>query len=203
MSSDVKDRIIEHAAMQFTKNGIRSITMDDIAVELCISKRTIYEQFKDKQNLVLECFHFFEEKKRISETEIYRNSENTIDFLTKIFLENIKSLREVSNAFISDLQKFFPEISDRITEKKKERIKYLTQILEKGKEEGLIHKSFDASELSFLFNYEMGMIFNEEQFNTSKEKFISTYKTMFLIYLRGISTEAGLKKIEQIICNGI
>jgi len=49
---DIRKKIIEEAGNLFMKNGIRVITMDSIALSLCISKRTIYENFKDKEDLI-------------------------------------------------------------------------------------------------------------------------------------------------------
>lgn len=204
MSSDIRERIIEHASICFTQNGIRSITMDDIAEDLCISKRTIYEQFKDKKDLVNECLVYLEKKKRINDEFIYRNSNDTIDFLLKIFIKSLEDMKKISPLFLSDLHKQFPEIEERRKEKRKENIKHLTQIFEKGKEEGLICEQFDASELSFLLDHEIEMLIGENQFDLlPKEKFISIYKTMFLIFLRGIVTPLGIIKIDKLISEGI
>ena len=52
MSEDTSKRILDGALKMFTQNGIKSITMDEIAESLSISKRTIYENFKDKNTLV-------------------------------------------------------------------------------------------------------------------------------------------------------
>ncbi|HOU69155.1 MAG TPA: TetR/AcrR family transcriptional regulator, partial [Paludibacteraceae bacterium] len=48
--TDIRARVIEHAAKKFAANGIKSITMDEIAEQLGMSKRTLYELFKDKKN---------------------------------------------------------------------------------------------------------------------------------------------------------
>ena len=52
---ELKDRIIETASEAFTAHGIKSITMDDIAASLGISKRTLYEVFQDKESLLTQC----------------------------------------------------------------------------------------------------------------------------------------------------
>ena len=55
MNKELRNRIIDKAAVLFTRHGIKSVTMDYIASQMGISKRTLYENFKDKDQLLLEC----------------------------------------------------------------------------------------------------------------------------------------------------
>ena len=56
MNVSLKERVVAKASMLFMRNGIKSVTMDNIAGQMGISKRTLYENFRDKDELLMECF---------------------------------------------------------------------------------------------------------------------------------------------------
>lgn len=72
---ELRDRIIETASEAFTAHGIKSITMDDIAASLSISKRTLYEVFQDKESLLTECILKRQEEMNTFLAETLANSK--------------------------------------------------------------------------------------------------------------------------------
>jgi AcrR family transcriptional regulator len=97
---DVKLRILKETGIMFSKYGIRSITMEHIASELGISKRTLYEKFEDKDDLILQAI---EEGTKVFKKhcfEIVDNSDNIIDAIFKIAKVNNDLFSKINQPFV-------------------------------------------------------------------------------------------------------
>ena len=73
--AEKKDRILAYAIENFSRNGIRNVKMDDIASDLGISKRTLYQLFKDKENLLVECFKYSEKRSAKLYSELIKSTD--------------------------------------------------------------------------------------------------------------------------------
>jgi len=96
---EVKDKIISGSLKMFTKYGIQSITMDMIAEQLGVSIRTIYETFKDKDELLKCCIEVAMIEQKAFSEEIMKNSENIIEAMFKIVKHNVNILKSVNPLF--------------------------------------------------------------------------------------------------------
>ena len=103
--NDVRKQIISVAAEMFHQQGIRSVTMDDIAHRLCMSKRTLYQIFADKESLLLACVIQHEEEVIKQLEEVYNNTQNVLEFLLLVFSLKLKELNEIDPLFFEDMQK--------------------------------------------------------------------------------------------------
>src|SRR5882762_6822999 len=106
---ETKEKILKGAEDLFVKYGIRSISMDDIARHLSVSKKTLYQHFVDKDELVTMAIQSrLEEQKKIYD-EITNESENSIDELHRIGYCIRKHNQESSPSLFFDIQKFHPK----------------------------------------------------------------------------------------------
>jgi AcrR family transcriptional regulator len=197
MSLEIKERIIERAALLFAENGIKTITMDDLANYLGMSKRTIYEYFSDKKELVNESLLYFETSKERKNKRIFDESENMFEALLQLYKENLQEIQKVNKRFIDDIQKYYPEINQRHIQQKEERIKETVAFFQKGINEGLIREELNLNILSVFVTNEMDLLFNGKSFLIKKFAFLDIYKALFLTFLRGIATDKGLKIIDN------
>ena len=81
----VRELILKTALEQFTKFGIKEVKMDDIASALSISKRTIYEQFNDKEQLLLEALKLHNKIIHNEGKQIVRNASHTLEIILKLY----------------------------------------------------------------------------------------------------------------------
>ena len=84
MNVSLKERVVAKASMLFMRNGIKSVTMDNIAGQMGISKRTLYENFRDKDELLMECF-IYQSKEAQKEFEKIVTCANSMELLLRIF----------------------------------------------------------------------------------------------------------------------
>ena len=197
MDSEVKDRIIERATSLFTENGIKGITMDDLAQYMGMSKRTIYEYFKDKKQLINECVLHMECSQNQKMKQILDQSENMFEALMKMYQESLIKMQVINKKFIDDIKKYFPEIKQWHDREKEEKILRSTDFFQKGINEGLIRDELNPEILSILFSEEMELLFNGNFFISTRFSFLDVYKTLFITFLRGIATDEGLTIIDS------
>lgn len=104
--AELRDRIIVKATEAFTAHGIKSITMDDIATSLGISKRTLYEVFEDKETLLREVLL----KNQVDKNEFLENllaeSTNVLEVILVCFQKSIEMFHKTNKRFFEDLKKY-------------------------------------------------------------------------------------------------
>jgi TetR/AcrR family transcriptional regulator, cholesterol catabolism regulator len=196
---DIKDRIIEGASKMFMTYGIKSVTMDSLANQFGISKRTIYEVFSDKDELLIAVLTRIAQKQKDLVTKVLDESENSIVAIFKMLEINRDNFQYMSPAFRSDLKKYHHDILIKDADKL-EMPDYRNhyQVIEKGIKEGYFRKEINADLVNrCLYNLGRSVMDNDqypyEQFSRRE-----VIKSIFINYLRGISTSKGLTLINQL-----
>jgi len=191
---DIRNKIIESAGKLFIENGIKLVTMDMIAQSMGISKRTIYENFKDKNDLLSNFLVYAITEHKRKALEILGDSKNVIEALFLFGEYNHTSLKKVNPCFMDDIKKYHPEVFSRVVNDGHLRNYEVTYtILKKGINEGSFRKEIDI-DIANLFIHNMMEFFqkmeSEQRFNPQK-----ILQTVHLPYLRGICTEKGQELI--------
>jgi len=193
------ERVILKSIELFTLSGIRQVTMDQIAEEVGMSKRTIYELFKDKDALVLECLETMHIRYTQEIQEILTNASNVIEALYHLGKHTEKTKSMINRSFFEDLKKLYPNMWETMKKRNKPGIgSFSYKILVKGIEEGIIKKDINI-EIVDTFIFKMMETFHKKEGfpeNTSDKDLL---KNIIIPYYMGISTDKGKKLIEQYI----
>ncbi|MCU0377579.1 MAG: TetR/AcrR family transcriptional regulator [Bacteroidales bacterium] len=193
------DRIITGAAELFRVAGIKAVTMDDIAHTLGISKRTIYEKYGDKDELllaVLKCM-VFRQRKMVEET--IRSSPNIIAAIFRMINMMREHTRSMNPVIFADLKKYHSKVLEKIKEScELPDYKGSENIIIKGIEQGHFRKEIDIEIVSRCFQGLGEMISDVSKFPPEKYLQRDLIKNVMVSYMRGISTPAGTEIIEQL-----
>ena len=108
---ELRERIITAATEAFTSKGIKSITMDDIAAALGISKRTLYEVFSDKESLLKECILKAQADRDKYLQKIFEQSHNVLEVILAVFQKSIEVFHQTNKRFFEDIKKY-PKVYD-------------------------------------------------------------------------------------------
>jgi len=196
---ELRNRIITEATQQFLQYGIRNVTMADIALSLGISKRTIYELFKDKTELIQTCIEHLIKEQDEHTRVILEGSENVVEAIFAFMQLGIEALDAVNPAFLKDLKKYYPSIWNKMhsthTEKGNELSRHL---LENGIQEGIFRKEINVSIIVKLFYAQMNLIAGENLFSRNEYDLTDIFKNVVINYIRGISTNKGINLIDNI-----
>ena len=134
---DQKERIIEQAMHMFVSQGIKSVRMDDIAQQLGVSKRTLYELFGDKEGLLYLAMDRYFEKKRIERAAVCAHARNVLEAMFMV-LGGVMDNAEVIQRLLNNLRKFYPAVHDKMTREGTAKSRRdLQDMLEKGIADGL------------------------------------------------------------------
>ena len=193
----MKERIITEARQLFVNYGIRSITMDMVADNLGISKRTIYENFENKNRLLKSCIDTAMNEQRIINEEIIRNSSNVID-ATFVFIKNsMITLKRINPSFFFDIQKYYPEIWNTTIQKNDERnFNRIVSLLNQGISEGLFREDINVEIIARLNLEQFKLLSNQEIFPETKYSMIEIFENIIINFVRGIVTERGLEMVD-------
>lgn len=196
-SLETREKILNGAGNLFIQHGFKHATMDFIAHNLGISKRTIYENFKNKEELVREFLlnNMLEHKKEL--LAIANNSDNVIEALIQFGSYNRARFADYHPLFFDDLKKYHAQLFDSTMDDnrvKNYEITYL--ILKKGVNEGTFIKEIDIDIANRFIHNTMDFFFKLNQEKTDSHACV--WQTVFLPYFKGICTEKGLSLLESI-----
>jgi AcrR family transcriptional regulator len=193
-----KTEILKSVVKLFHKYGIRSVTMDDVASEFGISKKTLYQYFKNKEELVSEVINYF-----IENPGYHLPDGSTGNPIERVFLlrKHIAGfLKSYNNNLDFDLKKQYPVIYKKVKEFKRLKIfnDTLADLVE-GKRLGLFRESIDAEFISKLNVGRILLTFNPEQgiFTDRELSSIDWFDKTIDYHFHGICTEKGLKYYEE------
>lgn len=196
---DCDNRIITGAAELFRVAGIKAVTMDDIARELGVSKRTIYEKYGDKDELllaVMKCM-VFRQRKMIEET--VKSSPNIIAAIFRMINMMREHTRSMNPVIFADLKKYHSKVLEKIREScELPDYKGSENILVSGIEQGLFRKEIDVDIVNRCFQALGQMISDTTLYPPERYLQRDLIRNVMVNYMRGISTPAGLEIIEQL-----
>jgi len=194
----VRERILEKAQGLFFRYGIKSVSMDDIARELGISKKTIYQHFIDKDAIVYAGVeeHFICER-RDSE----RMQTEAPDPIAEVVMtsEMMRQMMvDMNPAMIFDLKKYYPRAWDSFTAFKNDFIlNIIRQNLLKGIEMGLYRADLNVEVMAKLRNEEIELGFNPQIFPTNQFNPLDIQLALLDHFIRGVVTQQGLNLYED------
>jgi AcrR family transcriptional regulator len=191
----MKDKIIKKATDMFLKLGFKSVTMDDIACEMCISKKTIYKYFSNKEKLIEEGTEAIHQNIHNLMDKVVSENYNAIEEnfeMRKMFKEMFQSF-DHSPAY--QLKKHYPEIYEKMMANEIEDCSNVFQKnISKGISEGLYRKEVDI-ETAVQFYYTLIFSINE---NTQYQKDATVLELKALEYhTRAMATPNGILELEK------
>lgn len=190
---DLRERIILTSLDAFRKNGIKSITMDDIAALLKISKRTLYEIFQDKETLLKECILYHQQYVQKALTQLVNESSDVLEVILKCYQGSIEMYNKVNKSFFEDIKKY-PKVHEMIKKNKEKDNKVVIDFLKKGVDQGLFRKDINFEIIHFLLREQMDLLAVKA---LNEFPFLEVYESIMLTYLRGISTEKGIRELDE------
>jgi len=197
----MKDRRIEIAekvCKLYRNYGIKSVTMDDAAHHLGISKKTLYEYFADKRDLVVAVMQSIEQNKAVDFSVPRETKVNAIEELFYYYSVQVKMIRDHKPSFIYDLKKYYPDLYEKFQMNKKQRIHESVQNnLIKGKKEGLFRNDLNEDVIARLNLMRIEGIMNSGTFSLEEMVSPDLFSEIFRYHVYGIISDKGRNIFEQ------
>ncbi len=182
----------------FKKYGIKNLTMDDIARELGMSKKTIYQNVDNKAELVKKTLQHFLREERAKVEEILGAHSNQVDGMIQLFSYFLGQITEFNPMVFHELQKYYPEAWEIYSEYRNEYFySKIVNNIEEGIKQGYYRKDLDPDIVSKLYIYGFDSLLDQTLFPQKEYVFLSVYKEFLNYHLRGILSAKGLKLFEE------
>ena len=195
---ELRERIIDVSSELFMNNGCKSVTMDEVAAANGISKRTLYEHFKDKTNLLEECLLKIEERTIEVGNRAFNSSKSIIELVCLEHESQTDMMINLRIRFFDELKKYYPTLYEKTFKRFTDYHKVTTRkFLERGQEEGLFLKGIDMDLVGRMVFEIASMIQNSEIFSLANHSRKQLFRESMVMYFRGISTEEGIKLIDK------
>jgi TetR/AcrR family transcriptional regulator, cholesterol catabolism regulator len=196
-NQDIKIKILQEAETLFMKFGFKSITMDDISRELGISKKTLYQYFEDKNDLVSQTMKQHLEDQKASCKSLDIQNFDPITYMLNITDSVSNQLRQITPGVIYDLKKYFKPTWDSFVEFKTSFVyQNVLKNLETGQSKGFYHKDVDVKLIANLYVHLIDFLVTPE-FQHTHKNFKELHFEIMKYHLRGICTEKGLKILNE------
>lgn len=197
-----RESIIKSAAEMFVEQGIKAVRMDDIARHIGVSKRTLYEQFGDKEELLYQCLSYYSREQDRQHAELGARAENILEAMLLVF-GKVMETAEVGLRLQSSLRRFYPRVYERIMDEHRCR-KGLDQFkvaLLRGVEEGFFlggGVDFDLAITLLRYSVE-GLVIRKDVLLSHNMSTNEALVFLIVNFLRGISTEKGVRFIDDFL----
>lgn len=189
--------LIEKVALLFLENGAKAVTMDDVAKDLGISKKTLYQKYTNKEALLEDVLEFGMDRVLVRMAELNASTENAIErmFLRDEVIETTS--RTNDSLLLKQLLKYYPHIFNKHMLGFAEKFsKVLEHNIERGRNQGYYHRNFDA-QLYANFFFQLVMAFDNSAFqDTSKITRKEFQHEALMFYMNAITTEKGKEYIR-------
>lgn len=194
--TELKQRVIQVALNEFLVQGIKAVRMDDLASQIGISKRTLYEMFKDKEELLMDCLLYSNQREKERVNDIRSKSKNVLEVILGVFLYSIEMLHETNKLFFEDIKKY-PAAYKLVQEVRNIDSKEKMAFFRQGVEQGIFRSDINFPIVNELVKQQFNLLVNTDFF--SHHPFLDVYESIMFTYLRGISTVEGVSMLEMFI----
>ncbi len=190
--------IVQKTAKLFHRYGIKSVSMDDVARELSISKKTLYKLFKDKEELVakvLDCPNHDDFKGFPQDDNL-----NAVEKHIMVYETIVAFLTNLNPSFEYDLKKYYSKLYLRYIQKRRDRVfENMRRDLLQGIKEGFFRSDMDVEIITMINVTRIESLQGMDVYEVFQRSLIDVVKEFFSYHFHGIATEKGLKEYKRLM----
>lgn len=199
-SQEQRNRVIDTAGSMFTSQGICKVRMDDVAAALGMSKRTLYEMFADKEELLLECVRKNQERKRAHAAQVAATAGNVLEVVLRIYQYGMEELKRVHPSMFQDINKY-PRVVEFLNHHKAQHAEKSHNFYKTGVRQGLFRTDVNFEIFQFLMDLSMGG-FMSNRVLMEKWTLAEVLDTVMRVNMRGICTGEGQRLLDEFFKSG-
>lgn len=172
--------------------------MDDVAKHLCISKKTLYEHFKDKEDLVRSIVLMDYNKRHRYFQEIKNRNLNAIEELFEVYKMINTMFRDYNASMEYDIHKYYPDLSVKVRDiRRKKMFDTMYSNMNKGKKEGLYRKDLNSRIIARLHVFKVENMFDNDIFTMDELVSFKVFYEVFIYHMHGIMSSKGRSFFED------
>jgi len=198
MNEEIWKNILQQSLQLFSQFGTRNVSMDDIAKVTGLSKKTLYQYVKDKDELIMKTFEYEIENGCCATDTIISKYDNALETMIKITEWHANRVKSTNPVAILELQKYHPQVWALMIKNNQEHvIPNILKIITKGIEQGYFREDMNIQIVARLHVEKIRIMFDPNVFPYTKYDLSEVYYTIQDLFIRSIVTEKGLKYYKK------
>jgi AcrR family transcriptional regulator len=196
--SEQREKLLKGATELFMRYGLRSVSMDDIARQLGVSKKTIYQYFTDKDDMVATVVKSHMEREQEQFEEITRVSKDAVDEMVRLSYRLKESMRDTNPTVLYDMQKYHPRAwGEWLSFKNKVIRESIVRNLRSGMAEGYFRADLHLDIIANMRLETVQMGFDQNVFPRDKYSLPDVQVQLFEHFVQGVLTDKGRALYQQ------
>jgi AcrR family transcriptional regulator len=193
-----KEIIVDSAMKMFVSRGVKAVRMDDIAHELSVSKRTLYELFGDKEELLYQSIVHYLHQTAEHRNKLVEDADNVMEVMI-ICLRDMVTSAPVASRLRRNLLRFYPAVHQRIEQDiQSESRRNIAQWIKRSVEQGYFTKTSDSDfVVKVLHDSAQGMMGSDLYETSDHVEVVSMMTYALVIFIRGLCTAKGVEIIDK------
>lgn len=194
-NTEQRYRVIDMAGKMFAEQGIRAVRMDDVSAALGMSKRTLYEMFADKEELLLEGLKLKEERKREFVAQVVATADNVLEIVLRLYQHGMNQMKNIHPSMYQDIPKY-PKVAEFLKKQKEQGAENSKKFYQAGIQQGLFRTDINFEIFQFLMDLSMNGFLNSK---VMMEQWTLTevLDTVVKVNMQGICTEKGMRMLDE------
>ncbi|MDE6026630.1 MAG: TetR/AcrR family transcriptional regulator [Muribaculaceae bacterium] len=178
------------------KNGLKATTMDSVAASLSMSKRTLYEIFESKKDMILRVVRYWQMQRQKKVETIFEDSETVMEALVRTFQAHQKMMKEVNIEFFLDMDKHYPEVRKSFEKYDKLWVNKVMVVINKGIEQGVFRTDVNYPIVLHLMRIQMESLKRMEEVFPPGITITDAFDSISIGFLRSIASPKGMEIID-------
>ncbi|GAB3546766.1 TetR/AcrR family transcriptional regulator [Spirosoma fluminis] len=196
----MKERILVEAERLFWKYGVRSVTMEDIAKRLGISKKTIYQHFTDKEDILYQVIQAKSTQDKAEVMCMVTEAANPVEEILVVLDIMRKHTDQVNPNLLIDIQRHYPKAYSAFREHKETHImRSILENIQKGIAQGLYRPDLNAEILARMRIEQIELTFNNDIYPPDTYAMMDVQRELMHHFVRGMLTEKGFTIYNEFV----
>lgn len=198
MITEQQAKLLKRVEDMFMRYGIKSLTMDDVARELGISKKTLYQFVENKNDLVLKVIERHIEDHAAQSACWLQESDNAIEEILRVIQHTQDDMQRIKSNILYDLQRYHRDAWELVqTHQREQMLRVVRHNLERGIREGLYRGDFDPDLMARLHVAQSFVLLDDTWFPRPPYSLHVLFREYLLFYLHGIVSPQGLQLLKE------
>lgn len=197
-TSEARSKLLNSISDILLRNGIKATSMDFLASSLHISKRTLYEIFGSKTEMVTQALTALHNRMCMEHTKIFESTENVLEAILLSFLKQRDIMSKLNVEFFSDMDCLFAEAKLHSKESKQQFIDNIVTMLHKGVEQGYFRNDVNMTVQCRMMLIQMESLKRMEELFPPDITLLDVYDTVSIGFLRSMASVKGMEMLDQL-----
>ena len=198
ITTEQRDKLLDSILSILLERGLKATTMDSVAEKLQMSKRTLYELFNGKKEMIIACMGRHQEQMRAHNSEIMSQAPDAMTGLLRIFMSMRKMMERANADFFKDMDNLFPDAGKKYRKQHQESGRQMKQLFERGVSEGVFRTDVNFPVVFRMFQLQMESLKRMEEIVENQFTLVEVYDAVSISFLRSIATPKGMYILDNL-----